>query len=81
LIYLVTLTAIGLAFLRRMLDISPGYQFIMVMAIYVSVLVAYFAFRFPILIGRLNRSRDSLQSKRTEMVEYASHVRQKSESE
>jgi uncharacterized membrane protein YedE/YeeE len=77
LIYLVTLAAIGSAVLRHLFDIGAGYQFGLVMSVYVVVLIAYFAFRFPLLVGRLTRSRRKLTASRKDLRDFANQARKK----
>ena len=79
LVYLLTLVALGFALLRRVIDIGGGWRMNAGMAIYLAALTAYFAFRFPILVGRFRRRQQKLQARRAELSQHISASRHKPE--
>ena len=81
LFYLVTLTAIGSTVLRYVFDLSVDIVFRSVISVYVVLLIAYLAFRFPILLRRLRHNRRKLQSNRTELADFANQVRRQKSSD
>jgi DMSO/TMAO reductase YedYZ heme-binding membrane subunit len=81
LIYLLTLAALGFALLRRVLDIHGGWKLTAFVSAYVAVLIAYFAFRFPVLFGRLRRGNQSLRARRAKMANLVDDARRAAEKE
>ncbi|MGE3780855.1 MAG: hypothetical protein AB7F89_26950 [Pirellulaceae bacterium] len=72
LIYLLTLSAVSLALLRRSLNGGGSWPMTAVISSYLAVLTAYFAFRLPVLLRRLTRHRAAARLRREEMSRYLS---------
>lgn len=79
LIYLLTLLAIGFVLLRHVFDVQAGWVFNTVMSAWVAALIAYFAFRLPILLRRLTKANRQLRTTRAELANFAANVGQTSD--